>query len=598
MPNERMQSGEDVGRAQAVQPPGTAPVLSAPTRPTQKPTKRRRIVSSSKGGPSPASDITNPPPPTLKASNQGISTGAATYAAVTAGSAGQPRSPNNLDALIRAKIDARAQMAQSPAQTHSASKDRMDAIIREKIKARASMLRSPSLASPATPASSSPNASSGHHRPPRLLGSPRSGGIEHASPGISGQAEGVAGSNGPTAPAKRSKRRRGTEGISDQSRQSCDVGTLQGLRGPQTHQLNARSSDKADAPPPQVSSSVPTGAWPSSGSNPADDLSARIEAKIRARAEKAEHHRLSLEASKQVTTPPAPAADALTAKINAKIQARAREQAVRQGQAIQAGVQARQTSIMESGSSVARRVASGTTSGLERPSASVPVPTGARVAKTTTAKAKEPKPRTSRTKVVKHSAVSARAPPSGPLGLEGLAAGPRRSRDAGSVAPHMAPPVSPGSASGPGVFRRSLILSDSESSDSSSPLSPSRQHSQQSQLQQVSRTSSASVSDILASSPVRRAVGPSSPPSEMSFMMPSSPPPATEAAAEEAHSPRVEIAAATSTAQQRSQWMHRSPMLAQRAATVTGRGVSTTPQLVRTGPRWTVKTPSQQSAPV
>lgn len=592
-PSRRKRPEPHTGSVQTVPAQATNPV---PHAPQQSPAKRRRVASTSKtskGTSTPAAHKTDrPPPPTLSASNQGLAAGKTSNEAAAARSAGQPARMSDLDARIQAKINARAQVAHRLAQTPPTSatpKDRaLDAIIRAKIQARADTLGSPSAGSPAALATASPSASTSHHRPPRLLGSPGSRGIAGASPGISGHAAAAAGTSGPAGRPKRSERQHETQARPGLPRRSVYVEIPRRAPLPRVStQLNARSSDKANLPPPQLSSSLPSDAWLGSGSSPADNLSARIEAKIRARAEKAEARRLSLEASAQVTTPSAPAMDALTAKIHAKIQARAKEQAERR---LSQGIQSAQTLIRESGSPAARLSESGTRSALGPPPASGPVLVGARRAKADSAKTGNPKKRKSRnTNDVDTQQVSARAPPSVPLGLEGLAPDPHRSRDVSLVSPQMASPVPPGSTSGPGAARRSLILSDSESTDTSSAFSP--RGTRPSQSEQVSRTSSASVSDILASSPGPFSVGLPSPPSEMTFLIPSSPSAATETAAEASTSAgESETAAATTTAHARSRWMHRSPT--RRAhENVTGVGAASTPQLVRAGPRWTVTTP-------
>ncbi|EJT47933.1 hypothetical protein A1Q1_03168 [Trichosporon asahii var. asahii CBS 2479] len=567
-------------------------------QPQQAPKKRKRVASTSKGTSTSVPDVRRPPPPTSSTSNKGLSTGK--DKAATLRLTGDPARMSDLDARIQAKINARAQVALSLAQIPPAPvtpKDTgLEAIIRAKIRARADSLGSSSVYSPAAPTATSPSVPSSHHRPLRLLGSPGSGGISGASPGNSDHPPaGTPRTSDQARSAKRSKRQQETQTT---PRRTVYVEIPRRARISRVStQPSARSPDKADVPLPQVPSSLPADTGGGSGSSPTDTLSSRIAAKIRDRAEKAEARRLSLGTGSQVTTPPAPAMDTLTAKIHAKIQARAKEQTERR---MSQDFQTAQTLITESGSPVARLSESGTRSTHGASPASGPAHVGARRAKADNAKTSNPKKRKSQNaNDINTQQGSAWAPPPGPLGSKGLAPGPRGSRDASLVSPHMASPVSPGSRSGPDAFRRSLPLSDSESSESS-PFSPQPQRTQSSLSKQASRTSSASVSDILASSP-----GPfgglSSPQSEMTFLIPSSPPsppPIATASAAETSTSTAETAAAAATsaahANVRSRWRHRSPERpgsAEHAAKDTGKGAVSTPQLVRAGPRWTVTTP-------
>lgn len=589
-----------------------------PRAPREVPVKRERDASPSKRAFTPVTSYTSrPPPPTSSTSSQSLSAGRAADATTTVRSASDPAMMSDLDARIQARINARAQVTRSLAQTAFApvtpKETGLDAIIRAKIRARADSLGSPALGRPARLAAASPSALSSHHRPPRHLGSPQSRGHTSASPVNSGNAAGIAVRSGPAGGAKRSRQQDETQATSRPSQRASLVKILPRVPVPRVSTpLHARSSDKANLPTaPRLSSSLPANSWLGSMSSPADDLSARIAAKIRGRAVKAEARRLSLGTGAQVTTPLAPAIDPLTAKINAKIQARAQEQAERRlGQ----GFQSSQTLITESGSPAARLSESGMRSTQGPSPASGPAVIGARKAKADSAKTSNPKKRKSlKANNIKTEQVSAWAPPPGTLGLQGLAPGPSGSRDASPISPHMASPVSSRSGSGPDMPRRSQILSDSESSDSSPFFSPQSHHSRLSLSEQVSHTSTASVSDMLASSPgpfgrpsspgpfgepssPGPLEGPSSPQSELTFLIPSSPQSTVSAA--EATPPTADAAAAAATsaahASLRSGWMHRSPERpgnGEREAKVTGKGVPSTPQLVRAGPRWTVTTP-------
>lgn len=563
----------------------TSSLMAEPTQarrperglPGQKPAKRRRIASTSKAKSVPISEITNPLS-TLTASEQGSSMEIPTYATVAGCSAGKPVTRGSLDAIIQAKVEARARIARNLAQTSPTPKDRLDAIIRAKVQARADTLRSPSVATPATPTTASSSASSRHLRPPRLPNSPASGGLEGSDSGVSGSTSEVVGLDGLPSRVVRSRRARPEKVTSEQPRQSVSQPSSQ----------PAHQSDKAKAPPPQVSSSVPTEAWPRSGSCPTDDLSARIQAKIRARAEKAEHRRLSLGAGVHVTTTPPPAMDALTAKIHAKIQARAKAQAERLSQAADSAPASTTESVMRA----ARLSESRTVPALEPPSTSGSTLIGTSTTKTDNAKPKYSKQRKTRRHTgVDEDSAYARAPPPEHLSSEGLAAGPR-SCDAGPTFPHMTLTASANrDDSGPDMFRLvSILSSDSESSDPMSLPSLRSQRRQPSLSHEASRTSSASVSDMLASSPgPYTGGGLSSPPSEMTFLIPSSPPPAATAKDPDASMSAADIASEAMPADLTSRWMHLSPA---HTATVTSKNVvSSTPRLNRAGPRWTVTTP-------